>query len=164
MRLRRSSALPDGVPKWNIRSLRALEVLTASAESGQTTTTPPPADPVSLDQITDRVPPGGWRHHFFELMSFMIWMSSLGRPPVASAVGSRSPATTTRRASLMSSPPYYAFHRLKMPWLMPCLRSSSGCGKPDSASFSTPMICSSVNRLPLIRRPRVFVCRPEDSL
>ena len=56
----------------------------------------------------------------------------------------------SRLASLTSIPPYFAFHRYRVPCDIPCFLNSSRIGSPVSASFSTPMICSSLNRFPRI--------------
>ena len=46
-----------------------------------------------------------------------------------------------------SIPPYFAFQRYNVCWLMPCLRHNSAVPRPASDSFNIPTICSSVNRL-----------------
>jgi hypothetical protein len=45
-----------------------------------------------------------------------------------------------------SMPPYLAFQLYSVASEMPCLRANSAVFAPASCSFSTPMICSSVNR------------------
>src|SRR5439155_17884091 len=52
-----------------------------------------------------------------------------------------------RRAWLTSIPPYFAFHRYRLPRVIPCRRHSSSGAIPASASFRMAMICSSLKRL-----------------
>src|SRR6266853_5626274 len=53
----------------------------------------------------------------------------------------------SRRPSFNSSPPYLAFQWENVASLIPIRRQRSFTGTPASASFNTPTICSSLNRL-----------------
>jgi hypothetical protein len=44
-------------------------------------------------------------------------------------------------------PPYFAFHRYRLPRVMPRRRYKSSGAIPASASFRMAMLCSSLNRL-----------------
>src|SRR6266481_2194520 len=64
----------------------------------------------------------------------------------------------SRRPSFNSNPPYLAFQWENVASLIPIRRHSSFTGTPASASFNTPTICSSLNRLFLIgASPLVFL-------
>jgi len=56
----------------------------------------------------------------------------------------------SRLASDTARPSDFAFHRKNVASLKPCLRQTSVVDLPASCSRSTPMICSSLNRLLLI--------------
>ena len=108
--------------------------------------------PVLLDQPVHRDSSRRRLQPFFPSRSLSAALSSIAS---ASSFFSRrfsSSSDFSRRASETSSPPYFAFHYVKCR----ALRSRAagiplGIFAPASCSRSTPMICSSLNRLPFIR-------------
>jgi hypothetical protein len=84
-------------------------------------------------------PLGSRRYHFFDPISRSIALSR-----IASAAYSRPPAPED--ASDTSRPPYLDFQLYNVASDTPCLRARSADLAPASASFSTPVICSSLNR------------------
>src|SRR6266403_4960567 len=67
----------------------------------------------------------------------------------------------SRRPSFNSNPPYLAFQWENVASLIPNRRHSSFTGTPASASFNTPTICSSLNRLFFMGASPLVVLYPE---
>src|SRR5262249_51440051 len=86
-------------------------------------------------------------YHFFPITSFSALLSSVRSATSSLSFLFSSSSARRRLASLTSRPPYLAFQRWYVGPLIPCLRHTSASFAPASTSFSTPMICSSVNRL-----------------
>ena len=70
----------------------------------------------------------------------------------AAMSASASGCARSRAASDTVSPSYFAFQLKKVASLIPCLQHRSAVFTPAACSRSTPMICSSVNRLRRITR------------
>src|SRR5205085_4460987 len=63
-----------------------------------------------------------------------------------------SSSALRRRASETSRPPYLDFHLYSVALEIPWRRHTSSVFAPASCSRNSPMICSSLNRLPFIAR------------
>src|SRR6202047_1651952 len=63
-----------------------------------------------------------------------------------------SSSALRRRASQTSRPPYFDFHLYSVALEIPWRRHTSSVFAPASCSRNTPMICSSLKRLPFIAR------------
>jgi hypothetical protein len=116
---------------------------------------PPLAHPIGSLEMGDSIPLGGGRYHFFPRRSFSAALSSMLSASSFLNRAFSSSSAFRRRASLMSMPPYLAFHLQTLALLTPCLRHRSATGTTASCSFNIAMICSSVN---LVR----FVSGPSD--
>ncbi len=123
-------------------------------------TRPPLADLVILYEVHHSFPLGCGRHHFFELISFNIKLSSMlsiarrrfafkPREGASSffSLAFSSSSCFSLRASLTSIPPRRAFHLKNLALPMACLRHKSATVMPLSYSRDIPIICSSLNLL-----------------
>src|SRR6266849_2336199 len=82
-------------------------------------------------------------YHFFDSTTFSASRSSACWATILFSRPFSSSSCRSRLASFTSRPPYFAF----VASLTPSRRHSSFTGTPASASFNTPTICSSLNRL-----------------
>src|SRR3954451_19134905 len=73
-------------------------------------TRPPLTDLKTRTKVSHRLPPCDGRHHFFELRSFNMALSSIASASSFFSLAFSSVKTFNRRASDTSSPPYLAFH------------------------------------------------------
>ncbi len=83
-------------------------------------------------EVSDGLAPRDGRHHFFELMSFSMALSSIDSASSLFSFRFSSSRTFSRRASETSSPPYFDFHLNKVALLIPCLRHTSAVFAPAS--------------------------------
>src|SRR5207245_6404095 len=86
-------------------------------------------------------------YHFFVATAATVRFSSGSSATACFSCRFSSSSCRSRRASLTSIPPYFAFHRYRLPRVIPCRRHSSSGAIPASASFRMAMICSSLKRL-----------------
>ena len=87
---------------------------------------------------------------FFEITLFKAWLSSNCSATICFNLRFSSSNTLSLLASDTVNPPYLAFQLYIVVSLIPCLRARSFILIPASASFNIPIICSSLNLLPLI--------------
>src|ERR1700758_1564320 len=86
-------------------------------------------------------------YHFFDSTIFSASRSSACCATIFFSRPFSSSSWRNRRASFTSKPPYLAFQWYKVASLTPNRRLSSFTGTPDSASFNTATICSSLKRV-----------------
>src|SRR3984957_4755922 len=89
---------------------------------------------------------GGGPYHFFDRSSRSAAASNICSANSFFSLAFSSSSCFSRLASETSMPPYLAFELYSVASETPCLRARSAVFAPASCSFSTPMICSSVNR------------------
>src|SRR5579872_7069591 len=95
----------------------------------------------------DRLPPHLRAYHFFATTACNACLSSVRSATRCFSRRFSSSKARRRLASLTSIPPYFAFHRYRLPRVIPCRRHSSPGSTPASHSFRMAMICSSLNRV-----------------
>src|SRR5712692_9414244 len=86
-------------------------------------------------------------YHFFDSTTFSASRSSACWATILFSRPFSSSSCRSRLASFTSRPPYFAFQWYNVASLTPSRRHRSFTGTPASASFNTPTICSSLNRL-----------------
>src|SRR5271169_1898030 len=86
-------------------------------------------------------------YHFFVTTACNARLSSSNSATACFSCRFSSSSCRSRRASLTSIPPYFAFQRYRLPRVIPCRRHRSSGAVPASASLRMAMICSSLNRL-----------------
>src|ERR1700693_3499467 len=104
-------------------------------------------NPRSQAHPSHRLPLHLRAYHFFVTTPCNARLSSSRSATACFSCRFSSSSCRSRRASLTSIPPYFAFHRYKLPRVIPCRRHSSSGAIPASASFKMAMICSSLKRL-----------------